>query len=274
MLLVVTGPVTMQCQKPAVYQSQEQQTLPKLLNLKKGKMRLLYFGTYHSNDPTDSLFDLLTTSFATFKPRYVLHEGGSNWPVYASKDSTIRESGEPGFTIQLAREAAVPVSSIEPSMSEEFESLNQLYNRTQVILMYFCRQIDQQQRLHRAFPMTDAEFERNISYFLENLQRSGIPMNKQELQVAYWKQQYQDFFKEPLDWRNFDPGNYYPNFYRNQLNEINRSSDQFRNDHMISTIIKTLEAHEEVMVVVGGGHLFAQEDVLRSRFQEVASKRR
>lgn len=246
---------------------------PKILRLEGKQKKLLYFGTYHSNQPQDSLFDKIKASFMEFKPKFVLHEGGTNWPIYTSIDSTIRVSGEPGYFIKLAQAYNLPYSNLEPTEISEFTSLQEQFKKGDILLMYICRQIDQQQRINQSNTLSDREFERNMTSFLQYLNAVGISLSERELKFSYWKDYYAEFFQESLDWRNFDPSNYYPNFFKNTLNEINRASDTFRNKHMIETILQGLERYDRVMVVVGGGHLLIQEEELTQAFHKLYSEK-
>lgn len=137
--------------------------------------------------------------------------------------------------------------------------------------MYVCRQIDQQQRIHQSNTLSDADFERNMNSFLQYLNAVGISLSSVQIDFRYWRDYYAEYFQTPLDWRNFDPSNYYPNFFKNSLNAINRASDTYRNTHMIETILQSLEQYDSVMVLVGGGHLIIQEEELTQRFHKLYS---
>src|SRR4051812_28109913 len=77
--------------------------LPLLMKLNNGKKMLTYFGTYHTNDPNDSLFIRLQNELNQLQPDYVLFEGVENPPLFNNTDSTIIISGEPGYIIQYAK---------------------------------------------------------------------------------------------------------------------------------------------------------------------------
>lgn len=240
---------------------------PKELNLKSKEKNLLYIGTYHSNDIQDTLFSFIQKKITAFQPDYVLHEGGNNWPIYEAIDSTILISGEPGFLIQLCQNQKIAYNSIEPSQKKEYAYLLGKYELNWVVMMYLCRQVDQQQRFAELYKTTNEAFEMNIEYFLGMLVENGIPLKKQQLKYAYWKGEYKRLMKKDLEWRNFNPAEYYPNYYLTKMNEVNRSSDEFRNLFMVEKVFTSLQKYNKVLVLVGGGHLIVQEKLLIHKFK-------
>lgn len=245
------------------------QRIPDVLNLSNQNIQLKYFGTYHSFNPEDSIFIMIKREFESFHPDFVLHEGGDNWPMYSTLDSTVRVSGDPGCIRFLAQKADIPFQSLEPKEREEYNHLLQMFEKEKVVLMYFCRQIHQQQLRAQNRLVTDEQLAQNIHNFLSGLKYNGISLNDQELQFDYWKKYYHAFFGEELDWRQFNPANYYPNVYDTKINEINRASGNFRNHHMVNTIFEVLQQYDKVMVLVGGSHLVIQRDLLKYRFERL-----
>ena len=242
--------------------------LPKILHLNSANREVLYFGTYHSNSVNDSLFTLIEQRFTQFDPTFILHEGGSNWPIFKDRDSTVAQSGEPGFIIHLAKENNIPFESIEPEEELEYGYLLNKFELNWVVLMYMCRQIDNQQRLAKAYGTTDEQFVQNMNYFFRMLKDKGLPLNKYQLEFTHWKQVYQEQLEKKLEWRKFDPDIYYPNKYLTKLNEVNRASDEFRNLYMIDKIVSASETYNKVFVLVGGGHLVVQEELLKHKFSQ------
>jgi len=88
-----------QCKPPALmpyttFSKIKDLRLPQVLKLSSTAKQLTYIGSYHSNNPHDSLFTLIQKEFLTLKPDFVLYEG-NHWPVFTTTDSTITTSGEP-----------------------------------------------------------------------------------------------------------------------------------------------------------------------------------
>jgi len=267
-LLLILG-----CSSPKLMSYQEfsmvkELKLPQILNLKSSEKEILYFGTYHSNSISDSLFLRIKKEFKEFQPNFVLHEGGNDWPIYKNKDSTVLISGEPGYIIQLSQDNKIKYSTIEPKAKDEYEYLLKRYSLEYVVLMYMCRQIDNQQRLAIQHNTTDIQFIHNMNYFFRMLANDGIPINGEKLEFLYWKNVYKKLLKEELVWRKFNPELYYPNKYLTKLNEINRVSDEFRNSYMVEKILSTSDKFDKLMVLLGGGHLIMQQNLLEYKFNK------
>lgn len=248
--------------------SSKQMQLPQIMQLNTNEKFLLYLGTYHSNNPKDSLFEIIKNNFQSFKPDFVLYEG-NNWPIYQNIDSTIMISGEPGFIISLCKSNNIQTASLEPNEADEYKKLIQEFGIDWTVLMYVCRQIDQQQRFMKLYKTTDEQFEKNISYLLTKMKDNGVPLVDKQLYYPYWRKKYQELLKRELDWRTFNPIEYYPNYDVTKLNEVNRTSDNFRNEFMIQLIMDKLNNNKKVMVVVGGGHLHTQQKELELRFNKL-----
>ena len=245
----------------------EDLTLPRIKTFRNDSRELRYFGTYHSNSVADSLFSILHEEIKKFAPDYILYEG-KNWPIYKSIDSTVRISGEPGYVIQLAQQNKIKHSSIEPNDKDEYEYMLKQYHLEWVVLMYMCRQIDNQQRLAHSYKTTNNQFVQNMNYFFKMVSECGFSLKGKELTYEYWKEVYKRRLGEDLNWRNFNPDLYYPNKNLTKLNRVNRTSDKYRNIYMVDKILETCRSYDRVMVVVGGGHLIIQEKLLEHKFKE------
>lgn len=267
--LVVSGCKSPQLMKYSDFSKLTEVALPKILYLESKKKSLLYVGTYHSNDKKDSLFSFIQQRLEKFQPDYVFHEGGRNWPIYDNIDSTKSISGEPGFIIQLCQSSNIKYSSIEPNENQEYEFLLSRYQLKWVVLMYLCRQVDQQKRLAVSNRTTDVDFIKNMNYFLLTMFENGMQLSKEQLKFEYWKKVYRELLQEELDWKNFNANVYYPNHFLTKLNEINRASDEFRNLHMVEVIMTQLKRNSRVLILVGGGHLIVQEKLLKHKFNKV-----
>lgn len=234
--------------------------LPYILNVKKGDKHLIYYGTRHSYNPQDSMFFEIENLFKNLNPDLAFNEGGNDWPVIDDRDSTIILTGDPGFIRYLSRENNVPVTSIEPPDSLEYKYLLSKYQKKDVLLMYFCRQIEQ---LQHQGAMTDKDFIENMNFFLKEFKSSGMTLSNEEMKIELIIQYYEDFFKTKFIWREFDVTNYQPIYSKTLLNEIMRESTYFRDRFMLDRIEEAFKSNDKIFVVMGGSHLVIQEPVLR-----------
>ncbi len=234
--------------------------LPRILDIKKDNKHLIYYGTEHSFDPTDSMFLDIEKRFNELKPDIAFNEGGNDWPVINDRDSTIRVTGDPGFIRYLCRINNVQIMSIEPLDSLEYKYLLTKYKKEDISLMYFCRQIDQ---LQNQGGISDSNFEKYMNSFLLDLKNNGLPLNNDEVKYSYMKNYYEKFFHANFNWKEFDPTNYQPIYSKTILNEIMRESTYFRDRFIINKIEETLKTNDKIFVVMGGSHLVIEEPVLR-----------
>ena len=234
--------------------------LPYILDIKNNNKHLVYYGAKHSFNPADSMFKEIEKRFNDLKPDIAFNEGGNEWPIINDRDSTIKLTGDPGFIRYLCRKNNVQVVSIDPSERLEYEHLLTKYKKLDVLLMYFCRQIDQ---LQHQVDISDAFFIKNMNGFLSDLKSQGMPLTVEEIQFNFIKSYYEKFFNLEFNWKEFDPANYQPIYSKTLLNEICRESTYFRDRFIINRIEVTLKTKDKIFVVMGGSHLVIQEPVLR-----------
>lgn len=234
--------------------------LPYKFELIKGNKHLVYYGVKHSNNPNDSMFIDIENTLEKLKPDIAFNEGGNNWPIINNRDSTILLTGDPGFFRFICRKNNIKVTSIEPNDSLEYKYLLSKYKKNDVVLMYFCRQIEQ---LQHQESFQDNEFNKYMNDFLIGLKHKGMPLLNDEISVDYYIKYFEEFFKTKFNWKNFDPSNYQPIYSKTLLNEIMKESTYFRDRYIINKIEESLETNDKVMVVMGGSHLIIEEPVLR-----------
>ncbi|MBI4647166.1 MAG: hypothetical protein HY738_11400 [Bacteroidia bacterium] len=216
--------------------------LPYVLDLKNETKHLVYYGTEHSFNPSDTMFTDIEKRFTDLRPDIVFNEGGDDWPVINNRDSTIRLTGDP------------------PPDSLEYKYLLSRFKKEDITLMYFCRQIEQ---LQNQVEISDSNFEKYMNVFFCDLKNNGILLNNDEIKYSYMKNYYEKFFQTILKWKEFDPTNYQPIYSKTLLNEICRESTYFRDRHIVSIIEETLKTKNKIFVVMGGSHLVIEEPALR-----------
>lgn len=237
--------------------------LPYVLDIYKGKKHLVYYGTQHSNNPDDSMYLDMEKRFITLKPQFAFNEGGNGWPVFSTKDSAVKLTGDPGFLIYLCHKHNVPVTTLEPTDSLEYDYLLKNFKKKDVLLMYFVRQLDQLQRQK----VSNSDFDNDANKFILALKKRGMPLNDKESKLSYFISCYEDFYKTKFNLMSFDPTSYWPIYNKNILNKISRESAYFRDLHVIKVIEESLKKYDRVFVVMGGSHLVVEEPVLKYLFE-------
>lgn len=236
---------------------------PYILEIQKGKKHLIFYGSDHSNDSTNPMFDDIEKRFLDMEPEIVFNEGGSP-PSLDDRNKAIQKYGEAGFLRYLGKKHNIPVKNIEPSLKDQFDFFLKRYSRNDLLLMYFCRQILQLQRMEESVHI---DFENYMSGFLQQLQKEGFPISDEEVTLKYLITIYEGFFNEEFDWKKFNRENISPMSHNNILNEIYREVSQFRDRYIVRQISDSFKKYDKVFVVMGAGHAIIQEPVLRSLFK-------
>lgn len=227
--------------------------VPYVLDICAGGGRLLYFGANHSFDPTDPQMALIEQMWTDVEPTVVFNEGG-NPPTLDDRSEAVRLNGEGGLVRHLAAKHGVKIASIDPPRSKIAEHLKKSYSAEQVKLFFLLGAV----KTHRANPTEPFEtrMERVFSIFASSKSLQGPPNTLAELDSTYRR-----YFSGSLDdlsaeW--FDPqktGTF--------LNEMSRRANDFRDEHMVQLLLRSLRNGDRVFAVVGASHVVRQEDMIR-----------
>ncbi len=239
--------------------------LPYILDLQKGDKRLIVYGCMHTFNPEDSMLVDIENRFLSLQPDFAFNEGG-DWPIFDDRFETVRKSGEQGFLKFICYKNNIPVRSYEPTPKKEYGHLLSKYNKNNVLLMYFCRQIAQIQKNQEL-----ANFkEYMVNNFLVYLKESGFPMDKPKSEYEKIIKNYKNLFNKEFDWKNFNPQNVLPIYNNTILNEINREVTEFRDIYIVNEIKNELLINDKIFVLIGGSHVIKQEPLLKYYFEEIS----
>ena len=235
--------------------------------LSSSKGRLYYLPAGHSADPADPQFREIERAWSKVKPTIAFYEG-PNRPIAATRDETIKQTGESGFVRFLATRDGIEIARLEPPPQDEADFILQKFSAEQVKLFYVLREA---QRLRERRKLPETELRAAIAQLLERAsQLKGIGSvinNLDELDAAYrryWKSP-EHWWQAPSAW--FDPLNSSANTGGIFTNEINRMSSEYRNRHMYEVLAKAALEGKRVFAVVGGNHVPMQEPALRCALQ-------
>jgi hypothetical protein len=269
-VILVTG-----CQKPKQskvdimsfdeYAKTPHQT-PYVLNLSGADWQLFYFGSRHSNDPEDPMFDEIERYFLQVRPRIAFNEGGDP-PTKSERHAAIQYYGEPGFLRHLGSKHGVPVFNLDPSIEDEVRHLASLYTKEQLLLYYVLRQLRFYNSMkYRPQAEQYPEFEQ---YFDRILTKYGRAL---ELPNAGWslvKTEFNKTFGRSLNVKEIDNTLTDPVFKEHITQRISRESSAFRDRQMVETLVEAVRTHRRVFAVMGASHVVMQEAALRFRLQEL-----
>ena len=125
--------------------------------------RLVYMGARHSTDIADPQFDEIERAWNALKPTVAFYEG-PNRPVAATREETIKQTGESGFVRFLAARDGVPFVTLEPSPQDEAAFVLKKFPAEQVELFYVLREAA---RLRDRRKLAGAELDGAVAKLLE-----------------------------------------------------------------------------------------------------------
>lgn len=235
-----------------------------------GEKKIVYFGSSHTTNPTDPLFEEIKQKFDEVKPDMVYIEG---WEAINDNKEKAREGmkaktleeikleGEAHFALKLAVDAGTDFESPEPDFSKEIEYLlHQGFSKQDIFNFYVYRQIEQYQRENKERSLEDCK--KYLRPYLDELNRESgwdeQELNNLEqdifLDVDLESEKYRQQV-DPIPWEGKSQTN---------LNEISRQSSNFRDRHMVERIATGLKEHNRLFAVYGSAHAIKQEPAVRA----------
>ncbi|MEK7579076.1 MAG: hypothetical protein AAB460_00900 [Patescibacteria group bacterium] len=242
-----------------------------IFELTSGNKRLVYFGSHHTNNPQDPMFEEIQTRFKELQPEIVYVEGmqeindHKELAVEKRKDTTLEETikdGENLYTLKLAIDAGVEFESPEPKQFEVIQHLlGKGFSGGDIFKEHMYSIIAQYQR-HYAKEKTlegckkylepyFSRFQKNSRWKLEDLERV-----KQEL--------FADLDLDATKYRDQVVPNPRKEAVQTIINQVSRNSSRFRDEYGLERIAEGLKNHDKLFVVYGSGHAVRLEPALRA----------
>lgn len=244
-------------------------TYPYTFKLENGNKSLLYYGTKHIFNPDDPEFDEIRKQFAEFKPQLALWEGSVDMDL-SSEDNAKRKGGEAGYLNYLAKQAGIPTKNLDVPMEVDLNFQAEKFGK-EAAFAFFClrqmntlsRMVDQGQVVNehkvkfglenRIKELEEKSEWSDFDFSLENLKKifKGLLQENLKLDISKWN-------KEWL-------GQHY---HHSVLNEIFRSSIEFRDIYTVNFIIEQFKEYDRIFVLMGGSHAYMEEPALRKWFED------
>lgn len=240
---------------------------PYVFKIEKGDKKLLYYGTKHIFNPDDPEFNEIKKQFAEFKPEIALWEGTVDMDL--SSEESARQKGEAVFLNYLAKQVNIPTKNLDVSMEVDLNFQAEKFSKN-AAFAFFClrqmntlsRMVDQGQEVNeekislglenRIKELKGKSGWSDFDFSLENLKKifKGLLQENLELDISKWN-------KEWL-------GQHY---HHSVLNEIFRSSIEFRDIYTVNFIIEQFKNYNRIFALMGGSHVYMQEPALRKWFE-------
>lgn len=245
--------------------------IPYIFEINAHDKKLVYFGSDHTKDPSNPMFDQIEEKFKQLTPQIVFIEGRRQLTQRKSETieyiktknraDVIKEGGEPFFTLKLATEAGIEFESLEPELCDEVKLLLEKgFDKNDIFATYVYRGMSGYVQ-----PAGGDTFEkyldRWINYFKtatnwdefdysrNNLERTGKNIWGDNVKLS-------DLVQDRFD----------PVFSKNKTvsNKIIEQSSIFRDKFIVKKITEAIDKYTRILVVYGASHAVMQESAIRS----------
>ncbi len=208
----------------------------------------------HVNDPTDPDINAIRGAFESFNPTVALIEGRT-FVYFGGFDRTTKRFGESGAVYVLAKQAGIPIYSLELSLDDEVAGVLTRFTAEQTSLQYILRPYFGQRR-HGPMDDPDTFVEHYIADRGTLPGLNGVIESVADID-AIWKRDFAD----SLDWRDCDDQNGWPGY----LNDVAAYGNTVRNDHWLQVIADlVINKKERVFMTCGCSHAVRLEATLDS----------
>ncbi len=255
---------------------------PYVFEIKNENKLISYFGSRHTNDPTDPVFAMIQEKFIAANPEKVFVEGqnsiagregeAARWLKTREHDEIIKKMGEAGFTLKLAADHEVPFESPEPDFKKEIRYLiEQGFSKECIFAYYMFRQVPQFHRrenpgsFQKYIPPYIKEFIRATSWEAFDYSIKTLDRVQKELYRTPFESENLSPYEEavdPIPWGSKKKS-------QTEINLIARASSLFRDRHIIERIAFGLKEHDRIFIVYGASHAVMQEPALRVLLKKI-----
>jgi len=213
---------------------------------------LLYFGSNHTMDPSNAQIDSIVTLWHAFKPTVALAE--SRKASRGSMSAGVKTFGESAVPVSLAREAGIPVYTMEPPLESEIAALLPSWSRERLLLFYVLRSYTARAVSRRSDGQArELVRERGRWPGLEGAIPSLAAMD------SIWQVEFPD----GPPWRELPWQATWPTGSESWLNEISAAVNRVRDQYIVAVISSLVARGERVFAVIGSSHVVMQEPALR-----------
>jgi hypothetical protein len=227
---------------------------PYVLEIDAGAGALLYFGSSHTTNPADAQIDSIRRLWNAFRPTLALAEARKSGR--RSVDGAIRTFGESAAPVFLAKEAGIPVYTLEPPLELEIATMLREWSRERLLIFYVLRSYTARAVARRSDGQA-RELIRDRGKWpgLEGTMRSVADMD------SIWRREMPD----GPDWRTLPWESTWPNRNDTWLNALSAGLNRVRDQYMLAVIADLVRKGERVFAVVGSSHVVMQETALREK---------
>jgi hypothetical protein len=231
---------------------------PYVLHLEGHKGALLYFGSYHIQDPSDKQVEQIKKRWSEFKPTIAVTENRLGFH-FGGEESGVSSFGEFAMAYHLGTEIDIPVFSLEPQWIDEVNVVKEQFETEDITLFYTLRVFFNERK------GVDPEDIDDLAAHLLSKRgsRDGLAGSLKSLKEMddLWQRKYKDLG----DWRTAPHTVLGPNANpTTDLHRIGNLVNEARDIHAAKIISELVNKGERVFAIAGGSHVVKQEPVLRA----------
>lgn len=262
-ILIISIIISCEKEKPEIKEPGEFE--PKSTHFIHGEKEVFFYGSQHSNDPENPMFEEIEDCFKSFLADLVLIEGGYSNNNYESKESAILK-GEMALVSYLSDEYDISKENIEPPDDHVDGVLLQTYSNIEILSMYVLRQMCQYQDEYNYNPI---DFTTTVTTFTNFKINNSVLGFENELSIDEILDMVNNISHLGItveNWREVSLNQYVYNG-DNIIKEIRDRVAEIRDEYAIDLIINKLKVFNKIFVIMGRMHLDNQEAELQSRMQ-------
>lgn len=227
---------------------------PYIYRLKNDKGEVYVLGIDHTTDPRDRQIDSIEEAWNEFRPDVLLVEGRLGF-LFGGLQDPVRNYGEGGKAVSLAKRDGVEFYTWEPQKQDEVKMMLKKFPAKQVAMFYSLRPYLSNFRFGKP-----EDPEASLQSYIES--RTDYDGLRGEISsVAEIDSIWTADFPQEKDWRDSTDEYGWPIGY---LSEIAAYSNELRNIHMINAILDLVEDGKNVFITMGSSHAFRIEEALKA----------
>jgi hypothetical protein len=227
---------------------------PYIVDVAHGSRRLMLFGTEHSSDPGNPMFDHLEAAFSAVRPAFALHEGTPP-AVEPQREIAIRRHGEAGLIRHLAARSGIDTASMDIPLPDEADLLLHAFGQRDALVFLVVRQL-------ASFNRKTARMDFD-AYFGEFFELIAPALNLSSIEWPMIETEHRRLLGHSLAPREVTGRATDPTRQELATQRMARISNQWRDEHMLHRLLDTVHAHGRVLATVGVSHAVMLEPALR-----------
>lgn len=223
------------------------------------RKHLVVIGSRHERSPHSPMYDRIEAVFKRVRPELVVHESVAPEQLKTmSRDQAIKTAADLGFAVYLAGKYGAATLSGDAPIKAEFKALLSNYAAEDVFVFLTV------QRLIGSVNKPNLKIARAeyANFYQHYLVQNRIPKKQEWAEWDGFLKAYEHVVGSPFSRNSWSPDFVNPTLNKGRLNQVARSSDRVRDQHLLAAISKGLKDHDRVVVVFGGWHVLALEPVL------------